>query len=835
MAASSIRRCVEMTGEKAEKRVVKKAGKERIKHAVLEKLRRNYLVEIEAATQEQLFRAVSDAVMDIIAENWLDTKKAVEEQDIRTVYYLSMEFLIGRVLGNNLINLGAWDEVYDALEELGVALNALEDQEPDPALGNGGLGRLAACFSESLATLGYSAVGCGIRYHYGLFRQAVVNGFQVEQPDIWLDGGYPFEVRHPEEARVVRFGGYVDTVQNSRTGGYAFVHKGGSTVLAVPYDIPIVGYGNKIVNTLRLWDAEAITSGESDYDTIMDQRRFAEKLSGVLYPDDSTDAGKKLRIMQEYFFTSASVQTAVADYKKGHDEITKLPEKVVFQMNDTHSAVMIPELMRILMDEEGLGWDEAWAVTAKCGNFTNHTVMCESIEAWPASIFSVVLPRIYQIIVEINGRFVREIEERYPHDPDRVRRMAIIHDDKIRMANLCFVAASCVNGVAKLHTNILKNRLFRDFHEMMPDKIVNITNGATQRRFLLHGNPLLARWITGHIGPSWITDFSQIGKMAVYADDGRAQQEFMRIRHCNKERFAEYILENKGIEVDPYSIYDVQVKRAHLYKRQLLLTLYIIYLYDRIRRNPGECGLYPRTFIFGGKAAASYYMAKLSIKLINSVADVINHDPSVNDIIKVVFIENYRVSNAELIFAAADVSEQISTAGREASGTSCAKMQMSGCPIIGTMDGANVEIVEAAGLENEFIFGLSADQIAYYEQYGGYDPLSIYQSDDEIRQVLNRLVDGTFSADTELFRDIYNDLLYGKDGRPDSFFVLADFRSYIEAQKRVDEAYRDRRRWAKMSILNMAHSGRFSSDRAVEEYVQKIWHLQKAKPEHRKQ
>lgn len=803
-----------------------KFNKTRIKRIVRDRLRKKYMQEVDTATQEQRYRAVGDALMDVIAENWIYTKRAIERQDPKVVFYLSLEFLVGRALGNMLINLGGWDEVREALKELKVDLNALEDQEPDPGLGNGGFGRLAACFMESLSTLGYSAVGCGIRYHYGLFRQAIVNCSQRELPDDWLKGGYPFEVRRLEEARVVRFGGYVETVCNERTGEYVFVHKGGSTVLAVPHDMPVAGYKNGRVNTIRLWDAEAIISDGDEYDAIKKQRRLAEQLSEVLYPDDSTDEGKKLRLMQEYFFTSASVQYAVANYKKNHNDITRLAEKVCFQLNDTHSAVAIPELMRILMDEEGLGWNEAWAVTTKCVSYSNHTVLKEALEVWQTSIFSDLLPRIFQIVKEINDRFVREIEDRYPNDPGKVRRMAVIYDGRIRMANLCVVAGYHVNGVAQIHTGILKDRLFRDFNEMMPDKIINITNGVTHRRFILHGNPLLAGWITGHIGESWITDFSRIGKMAVYAEDEKALQEFMEIKERNKKRLADYILESCGVRVDPYSIFDVQVKRIHGYKRQLLLILYIIYLYNRIRQHPEECRrLFPRTFIIGGKAAASYHMAKETIRLINSVAEAVNHDESINGRIKVVFIENYCVSNAEMIFAAADVSEQISTSSREASGTGCMKMQMSGSPLIGTMDGANVEIVEAAGLENEFIFGLSADEVQYYEQNGGYDPMAIIRSDSELNQVLTQLVDGTFRTDSGTFRDIYNSLLYGVEGRPDRYFVLADFRSYIDAQKRVEEAYRDRKRWARIAFLNMANSGRFSSDRTIEEYVQKIWKL----------
>ena len=808
-----------------------KYDKNEFKRAVIERLREMFICGIETATQEQIYRAVCFVAMELISENWLGTKNAVRQYNTKTVYYLSMEFLVGRTLGCNLLNLGAWSEVREALEELGVDLNLLEDQEPDPALGNGGMGRLASCFMESLTTLSYSAVGCGIRYHYGLFRQAIVNGYQRELPDDWIYEGYPFEVCHPEEARIVRFGGWVEQVYNDRKKGYDFIHRDCLEVLAVPYEIPIVGYRNGIVNTMLLWDARAVTSDDQDYNTVMEQRRLADQLSAVLYPDDSTDEGKELRLRQEYFFVSASIQNAVANYKKDSADITKLPEKAVFQLNDTHPATAVAELMRVLMDEEGLGWDEAWAVTTKCLAMTNHTVLTEALERWPAHIFTRLLPRIYQIIVEIDRRFIADINMMFPGDFDRADRMRIIHNNEVRMANLCLVASFSVNGVAELHTTILKTRLFRDFYEIMPDKFNNKTNGVTHRRFLLKGNRILAGWITGYIGPSWITDFSRIKGMAVYADNEKVLKEFMRIKHFNKIRMAKYILDKNGLEIDPHSIYDVQVKRIHQYKRSILFILYIIYRYNRIRQHPEDGDLLPRTFIIGGKAAKAYYIAKLTIKLINSVADVINNDPSVKGKIKVVFIENYRVSNAEMIFAAADLSEQISCSGFEASGTGCQKMMMNGCPLIGTMDGANVEIVEEAGPENEFIFGLTADEVAAYEQNGGYDPMTIFNNDSEIRQVLTQLVDGTFSEDRNLFKDIYDSLLtgYGYGDRPDRYFVLADLRSYIEAQQRVDEAYRDRKRWAKMGLLNMANSGRFSSDRTIEEYVQEIWHLQKIK------
>ena len=749
------------------------------------------------------------------------------------VYYMSMEFLMGRALGNNLLNLGAYGEVKEALEELGIDINALEDQEPDPALGNGGLGRLAACFLDSLATLNYAAYGCGIRYHYGMFKQKIQNGYQIEVPDNWLKNGYPFELRRPEYAKEVHFGGYVRVEYDPEKGGNKFIHEGYQAVKAIPYDMPITGYDNDVVNTLRIWDAEPIVDFEldsfdkGDYKKAVEQENLARNIVEVLYPNDNHYAGKELRLKQQYFFVSASLQAAIAKYKKKHDDIHKLYEKVTFQMNDTHPTVAVAELMRILMDEEGLGWDEAWEVTTKSVAYTNHTIMSEALEKWPIELFSRLLPRVYQIIEEINRRFIIEVQNKYPGNYEKIKKMAIIYDGQVKMAHLAIAAGYSVNGVARLHTEILKNQELKDFYEMMPEKFNNKTNGITQRRFLLHANPLLADWITEHIGPDWVTDLPQLKKLAVYADDEKALQEFMNIKFKNKERLAKYILEHNGVEVDPHSIFDVQVKRLHEYKRQLLNILHVIYLYNQIKMHP-EMEFYPRTFIFGAKASAGYATAKKIIKLINSVADVVNNDASINGKIKVVFIENYRVSNAEWIFAAADVSEQISTASKEASGTGNMKFMLNGAPTLGTMDGANVEIVEEVGAENAFIFGLSSDEVINYENNGGYDPNVIYNTDEEIRQVLMQLINGTFSNDTELFRDLYDSLLNTKNtDRADRYFILADFRSYADAQKRVEAAYRDEKGWAKKALLNTACSGKFTSDRTIQEYVDDIWHLDK--------
>ena len=814
-----------MTNEMFKKEAFKKSVKDNVKFL--------YRKTIEEATQEQIFQAVSYTVKDVIIDNWLETQKAYDEQDPKTVYYMSMEFLMGRALGNNLINLCAYGEVKEALDELGFDLNCIEDQEPDPALGNGGLGRLAACFLDSLATLNYSAYGCGIRYHYGMFKQKIENGYQIEVPDNWLKNGYPFELRRPEYAKEVHFGGYVRVEYDPEKGGNKFIHEGYQAVKAIPYDMPITGYDNDVVNTLRIWDAEPIVDFEldsfdkGDYKKAVEQENLARNIVEVLYPNDNHYAGKELRLKQQYFFVSASLQAAIDKYKKKHSDIKKLYEKVTFQMNDTHPTVAVAELMRILMDEEGLGWDEAWEVTTKSVAYTNHTIMSEALEKWPIELFSRLLPRVYQIIEEINRRFILEIQAKYPGNYEKIKKMAIIYDGQVKMAHLAIAAGYSVNGVARLHTEILKNQELKDFYELMPQKFNNKTNGITQRRFLLHANPLLADWITEHIGPDWITDLPQLKKLAVYADDDKALQEFMNIKFKNKERLAKYILEHNGVEVDPHSIFDVQVKRLHEYKRQLLNILHVIYLYNQIKMHP-EMEFYPRTFIFGAKASAGYATVKKIIKLINSVADVVNNDASINGKIKVVFIENYRVSNAEWIFAAADVSEQISTASKEASGTGNMKFMLNGAPTLGTMDGANVEIVEEVGAENAFIFGLSSDEVINYENNGGYDPNVIYNTDEEIRQVLMQLINGTFSSDTELFRDLYDSLLNTKNtDRADRYFILADFRSYADAQKRVEVAYKDEKGWAKKALLNTACSGKFTSDRTIQEYVDDIWHLDK--------
>ena len=808
--------------------------KEKFQEVVKNNVKRLYRKTIEEANQQQLFQAVSYAVKDEIIDKWLATQEQFKKNDPKTVYYMSMEFLMGRALGNNLINMTEYKEVAEALDEMGINLNAIEDQEPDAALGNGGLGRLAACFLDSLATLGYAAYGCVIRYKYGMFKQKIENGYQIETPDDWLKDGNPFEVRRDEYTKEVRFGGTIRIHYNEETKRNEFIQENFESVRAIPYDMPIVGYGNNVVNTLRIWDAEAITNFHLDsfdrgeYQKAVEQENLAKTIVEVLYPNDNHYAGKELRLKQQYFFISASLQEAIAKYLREHDDIRKFHEKVTIQMNDTHPTVSVAELMRLLMDEQGLEWDEAWEITTKTCAYTNHTIMAEALEKWPIDLFQRLLPRVYQIIEEINRRFVDEIRAKYPGNEEKVRKMAILYDGQVKMAHLAIVAGYSVNGVARLHTEILKHEELKDFYEMMPEKFNNKTNGITQRRFLLHGNPLLADWVTAHIGKGWITDLSQMEKLKPLAEDPKALEEFMNIKYKNKERLAKYILEHNGVEVDPRSIFDVQVKRLHEYKRQLLNILHVMYLYNKIKEHP-ELSFYPRTFIFGAKAAAGYRRAKQTIKLINSVADVINNDRSINGKLKVVFIEDYRVSNAELIFAGADVSEQISTASKEASGTGNMKFMLNGAPTLGTMDGANVEIVEEVGIENAFIFGLSSDEVINFENHGGYNPVDIYNNDWEIRRVVDQLVDGTYShGDKEMYRDLYNSLLntHSSD-RADTYFILKDFRSYAEAQTRVEEAYRDKERWAKMALLNTASCGKFTSDRTIQEYVDDIWKLDK--------
>lgn len=810
----------------------KTIDKETLKEQIRSNLRLLYRKDISEATPQMLYQAVAYSVKDTVINNWIETQKVFEETQAKKLYYLSMEFLVGRALGNTIQALAEEKEVQEALSELGFDLVSIEDEERDPALGNGGLGRLAACFLDSLSTLGYPAYGCGIRYHYGMFRQKIENGYQVEIPDEWLKYGYPFEIKREEYACEVKFGGYVTT--RIEEGQPRFYQEGYQSVLAIPYDLPVVGYGNNMVNTLRIWDAEAMTSfrldsfDKGDYQRAVEEQNLARTISEVLYPNDNHYSGKELRLKQQYFFISASIQTAIRKFKQNHDDIYELPKYTVFQMNDTHPTVAVPELMRILLDEERLGWEEAWDITTHCCAYTNHTIMTEALEKWPIELFSRLLPRIYQIVEEINRRFILDIQAKFPGDQEKINRMAIVYDGQVRMAYMACCAAFSINGVAKIHTEILKKQTLKDFYELFPEKFNNKTNGITQRRFLLHGNPLLSEWITKKIGDEWVVDLPELKRLKVFVDDAQCRQEFMNIKYRNKLRLAKYIKQHNGIDVDPRSIFDVQVKRLHEYKRQLMNILHVMYLYNQLKDKP-NLDMLPRTFIFGAKAAAGYHRAKLTIKLINAVAEVINRDRSINGKIRVVFIEDYCVSNAELIFAAADVSEQISTASKEASGTSNMKFMLNGAPTLGTMDGANIEIVGEVGEENAFIFGMSAEEVIHYENHGGYNPMEIFNGDQEIRRVLMQLINGFYSPDDpERFRDIYNSLLNTKSSdRADTYFILKDFRSYAEAQRRVDAAYRDEESWARMCMLNTANAGKFSSDRTIEEYVRDIWRLEK--------
>ena len=814
-----------------------KFDKDEFKKSVADNLKVLYRKTVDEADKQQIFQAVSYSVKDIIMDRWLATQKTYEKEDVRTVVYMSMEFLMGRALGNNMINLTVYKDIKEALDEMGLDLNVIEDQEPDAALGNGGLGRLAACFLDSLATLGYPAYGCGIRYRYGMFKQQIKDGYQIEVPDNWLKDGNPFEIKRPEYSYEVKFGGYVRCYKDE-DGRDKFVQEDYRSVIAVPYDMPVVGYGNNVVNTLIIWDAEPVNTfnlesfNKGDYHKAIEQENLAKNIVEVLYPNDNHYAGKELRLKQQYFFVSASIQRAIAKYKKTNSDIKKFHEKYVFQLNDTHPTVTVAELMRILMDEEGLNWEEAWEVTTHCCAYTNHTIMAEALEKWPIELFSRLLPRVYQIVEEINRRFVEELKVKYPGNQDKIRKMAVIYDGQVKMANLAIVAGFSVNGVAKLHTEILEKQELKDFYEMFPEKFNNKTNGITQRRFLLHGNPLLADWITGKIGDDWITDLSHLSRLKVYVDDEKCQREFMQIKYQNKLRLAKYIKENNGVEVDPRSVFDVQVKRLHEYKRQLLNILHVMYLYNQLKANP-DLDIPAQTFIFGAKAAAGYKIAKLTIKLINNVADVINNDPAIKGRLKVVFIENYRVSNAEIIFAAADVSEQISTASKEASGTGNMKFMLNGALTLGTMDGANVEIVQEVGEDNAVIFGLTSDEVIRYENEGGYDPMEIFNNDQDVRTVLMQLINGEYCRENpEMFRDIYNSLLHNDGGRrADTYFILKDFRAYADAHRKMLDKYKDEKGWARSAMLNVACAGKFSSDRTIEEYVRDIWKLDKVKVE----
>ena len=803
-------------------------SKEAVKSAVVDSLRNLFRKTVDNATDVEIYEAAVYALRTVFTEKWIKTHDEYKEKDVKMVYYLSMEFLMGRFFGNSVMNLLMYDTVKEALEELGLDYNTLENTEQDPGLGNGGLGRLAACFLDSLSTMEYPAYGCGIRYHYGIFEQQIDNGYQVERPDNWLANGDFWSIKRSEYEVEVKFGGDVRTELNEN-GELKFIQENYSSVIAVPYDYPVIGYGNNTVNTLRLWEArpknffDLQSFNAGNYAKALEEQNIANTITEVLYPADEHIQGKELRLRQQYFFISATVQRVIDRFKKDHSDFKLLPEKVAFQLNDTHPSIAVAELMRVLVDENDVPWDEAWEITTKVCAYTNHTIMSEALEKWPIELFSRLLPRIYMIIEEINRRFCIELVQKYGNNPSKIHDMSIIADGQIKMAYLAIVGSHSVNGVARLHTEILKNQELKNFYEFYPKKFNNKTNGITQRRWLLHANRPLAELISSTIGDKWITDLDELNKLLPYADDSEFRGKFMAIKRENKKALAQYIKETNGIDVDPESIYDIQVKRLHEYKRQLLNVFHIIDLYFRIKANP-SMEITPRTFIFGAKAAAGYKRAKDIIKLINSVADVVNNDPDVAGRIKVVFMANYCVSLAEKLIPAADVSEQISTAGKEASGTGNMKFMLNGAVTIGTMDGANVEIYEEVGADNIIIFGLSSEETARMSSEHSYNPWDVYHSDERVRRIMESLVDGTFSpSNPDIFRDIYYSLL-GND-RSDEYFVLKDFASYVEAQERLEKMYKDKEAWAKMAVINTAKSGKFSSDRTIKEYAEEIWNL----------
>jgi len=785
---------------------------------------------LNRATTRQIHDGLALTVRNLVTDKWIATHEEYNRGDVKTLYYLSMEFLMGRFLGNTLLALGEDEEVREIFKELGLDYNEIEDAEKDPGLGNGGLGRLAACFLESLSTLKYPAYGCGIRYRFGIFEQDIIDGHQVEKPDNWLEFGDTWGIKRSEYSCDVNFFGNVAAHKNE-DGSTKFTLENPQTVVAIPYDYPILGYGNNTVNTLRLWDAQAKNTfdlqsfNQGNYSKAVEDENLARQLCEVLYPADEHISGKELRLKQQYFFISASLQTSLAKFMEMHEDLNQLPDKIVFQMNDTHPSVTVAELMRILMDDYGLAWNQAWEITQKTCAYTNHTILPEALETWPAELLSRLLPRIYMIIEEINRRFCAELVYKYGEDPDKIRSMAIIADGKVRMANLAVVGSYSVNGVAAIHTEILKASVFKDFYNVWPERFNNKTNGITQRRWLLHCNPELSTLIRNTIGNDFATDLDELQKLVPYADDKAFRDEFMKIKRNNKARLSDYILAECGIKVDPDSIFDIQIKRLHEYKRQLLNALHVLDLYYQLKINP-SFDMQPRTFIFSAKAAASYHRAKLIIKLINDIAELVNNDPGIDGKIKVLFMKNYRVSLAERLIPAADLSEQISTAGKEASGTGNMKFMLNGAITIGTMDGANVEIFEEVGDENIFIFGMSVEEVQALYRSGQYSPWDIYNMNHNLRKALTSLIDGSLNPrDPNMFREIYEMLLNGTGGRADEYFILKDYESYAEAQLRADTAYRDKDRWAKSAVLNTARSGKFSSDRTIKQYANEIWKL----------
>ncbi len=813
-----------------------KINREEFKTQLIDNVRKLSRKKIDTATPDQLYDALVFTLRDYVTDKWLKTHEVYDETGVKIVCYLSMEFLMGRFLGNAILNMTMVEDIKAVLEELDIDYNLLENTEHDPGLGNGGLGRLAACFLDSLSSLELPAYGCGIRYHYGIFEQRInEKGEQVEMPDNWLENGDMWGVRRPEYEVEVKFGGNVRAVKQE-DGQYNFIQENYKSVIAVPYDYPVIGYNNNTVNTLRLWDAEAKNRFDLDkfnrgeHTKAVEEEILAKNLTDVLYPADDNYAGKELRLRQQYFFVSATLQSVIAKYKyKFGNDLSKLPEKYAFQLNDTHPSIAVAELMRILIDENGMSWDEAWEITKKCCAYTNHTIMSEALEKWPIDLFSRLLPRIYMIVEEINRRFCEYLINKYNAGPDKIRKMAVIADGQIRMAHLAIVGSHSVNGVAALHTEILKNQELKDFYEVFPERFNNKTNGITQRRWLGHANPRLAKLITQTIGDKWYTDLSELKKLEAYVDDDSFVEKFIAVKKENKKDLAAYFKVNMGIDINPDSIYDIQVKRLHEYKRQLLNILHVLSLYNKLKLNP-DLDIMPRTFIFGAKAAAGYRRAKLIIRLINSVADLINNDETINGKIKVIFAENYRVTLAEKLIPAADISEQISTASKEASGTGNMKFMLNGALTMGTLDGANVEIKEEVGDDNIFIFGMTASEVIDEYARNTYNPWDIYNMNADVRAVMNMLINGTLDENTDRYREIYDSLLNGWGGsRADEYFVLKDFEAYSKAQEEADKAYKDTKKWAKKAIINVANSGKFSSDRTIREYADEIWNL---KPVH---
>jgi len=805
--------------------------KNEIRERIEENIRAMFRKTLAAATNEQIYQALAFLVRDAIIDKWIATHNCYRDRDVKIVYYLSMEFLMGRFFGNTIMNLKVFDKIRDVLDDIGVDYNLLENAERDPGLGNGGLGRLAACFLDSLSTMGYPAYGCGIRYHYGIFEQDIIDGYQVERPDNWLENGDVWGLKRAEYTVEVRFFGRVNPIKQP-DGKYKFEHVDCQRVKAVPYDYPVLGYGNNTVNTLRLWDAQALNAfdlqsfNKGDFDRSSQEQNLARTLTDVLYPADDFVAGKELRLKQQYFFISATLQRIFIRFKEMHEDFSLLPDKVQIQMNDTHPSMAVAEMMRLMLDEYGLEWNDAWDITRKVCSYTNHTIMAEALEKWPIEIFSRLLPRIYMIVEEINRRFCGLLVMRYGDDPDMFHTTAVIADGQVRMAYLAIVGSHSVNGVAAIHTEILKSQELKNFYEIYPEKFNNKTNGITQRRWLKLANPKLAELITEAIGDKWITDLDELERLLPFADDAAFRDRFMKIKRANKQALADYLRFKQDIVLNVDSIFDIQVKRLHEYKRQLLNVLQILNMYNKLRVDP-SVNFEPRTFIFGAKASANYRRAKLIIKLINSVADLINNDKMTGGRISVHFVKNYCVSHAEKLIPAADVSEQISTAGKEASGTGNMKFMLNGALTVGTLDGANVEILEEVGNENIFIFGLRADEVHKMAVENSYSPWDVCNMDHDLRAVLTHLIDGTLSkSNPDLFREIYDALLNGYGGsRADEYFVLKDFAGYCAAQKQVNDRYQDAQAWTRSAIVNVAKAGKFSSDRTVRQYAGEIWGL----------